>query len=44
MRDRSERVCSSYWSSSAQLSGKEKSIRLAIGPGVVEETDPAPFP
>ncbi len=43
MRDRRERVCSSYWSSSAVLSAKEKAIRLAMGPNQVDATDPEPF-
>ena len=43
MRDRSERVCSSYWSSSAQLPPRDKGIRLAIAPGAVEASDPEPF-
>ncbi len=43
MRDRSERVCSAYWSSSATIVPKEREIRLSIAPGAIEETDPEPF-
>jgi hypothetical protein len=43
MRDRAERVCSSYWSSSATLSPKDRGIQMAIAPGIVEALDPKPF-
>jgi hypothetical protein len=43
MRDRAERVCSSYWSSSAALTQKERGIQMAIPPGTVEAVDPQPF-
>ena len=35
MRDRSERVCSDSWDTEATLAPKDKSIKLAIGPGVI---------
>ena len=37
MRDRTERVCSFYWDSQAELPLKDKQIQLAIAPGVVEK-------
>ncbi len=43
MRDRSERVCSSYWSSDAVLGAKDRAVRVALAPGAVEATDPEPF-
>jgi hypothetical protein len=43
MRDRSERVCSSYWSYTAALLPKEHDIKLSIEPDRVEAMDPEPF-
>jgi len=43
MRDRSERVCSSYWTYTAALQPKEHDIKLAIEPNRVEAMDPQPF-
>ena len=43
MRDRAERLCSSYWTSNAVLSSREKPIQLSIQPDTVEPTDPEPF-
>ncbi len=43
MRDRSQRVCSAYWSSSASLTAKEKGVHLALAPGVIEAADLEPF-
>ncbi|MGH9628815.1 MAG: acetyltransferase, partial [Bryobacteraceae bacterium] len=36
MRDRSERVCSSYWEFEAKLPEKDRQIALAVAPGVVQ--------
>jgi hypothetical protein len=43
MRDRSERVCSFYWDSTAQLSQRDKDVALHILPGSVEGADREPF-
>jgi hypothetical protein len=43
MRDRSERVCSFYWDSTAALSQKDKEMALHILPGSVEGADREPF-
>ena len=43
MRDRSERVCSSYWSTTAALTAKEKMVQMAIRANTAEATDPEPF-
>jgi hypothetical protein len=43
MRDRSERVCSSYWDSEAFLSSKEKQISLVIQPGAISRSDGEQF-
>jgi hypothetical protein len=43
MRDRSERVCSFFWDSTAQLSQKDKDIALHILMGSVEGADREPF-
>jgi hypothetical protein len=43
MRDRSERVCSSYWSYTAALLPKDHDIKLSIEPSRVEAMDPLPF-
>jgi hypothetical protein len=43
MRDRSERVCSSYWDIEASLAPKDKQVALDIQPGIVQPTDKEPF-
>jgi hypothetical protein len=43
MRDHSERICSSYWSSSAELSAKDRGVKMAIRPEKVESFDAEPF-
>ena len=43
MRDRAERVCSSYWDSDAFLGPKEKQISLSIAPGAIERSDTEQF-
>jgi hypothetical protein len=39
MRDRAERVCSSYWDIEAVLPAKDKEMALDIAPGVVQAAD-----
>ena len=39
MRDRTERVCSSYWDIDANLPPKDKQVALEIRPGEVRATD-----
>jgi hypothetical protein len=43
MRDRSERVCSSYWEVEAVLPQKDKQMELVIAPGVVQSADHEQF-
>jgi hypothetical protein len=43
MRDRAERVCSSYWDTEAFLGPKEKQINLAIAPGIIDRSDGEQF-
>ncbi len=43
MRDRSERVCSFYWDSEAELAPKDKQLVLMIAPGVVQAAEQEPF-
>lgn len=43
MRDRSERVCSFYWDSTAALTGKDKEISLHILTGSIQSADKEPF-
>lgn len=43
MRDRSERVCSSYWDAEAVLASKDKQIALDLAPNTVQATDAEPF-
>jgi len=43
MRDRTERICSSYWDIEASLPPKDKQIALDIQPSVVQPTDREPF-
>jgi hypothetical protein len=43
MRDRAERVCSSYWDTEAELAPKDKQLALSIDPGAVEAVEPEVF-
>lgn len=43
MRDRSERVCSSYWDVEASLAPKDKSINLVMMPGKVQAAEGEQF-
>jgi hypothetical protein len=43
MRDRTERVCSSYWEVEATLPPKDKQISLDIQPNAIQPTDREPF-
>lgn len=43
MRDRTERVCSSYWEMDASLPPKDKQVALEIQPNAVQVTDKEPF-
>ena len=43
MRDRSERVCSSYWDVEATLPNKDRNMQLAIGAGVVQKIETESF-
>lgn len=43
MRDRSERVCSSYWTANAALSPKDGDIALSLRGGQVEPEEREPF-
>jgi hypothetical protein len=43
MRDRTERVCSSYWDSEATLPPKDRQVALEIAPGTIEAADSQPF-
>jgi hypothetical protein len=43
MRDRSERVCSSFWDAEATLPVKDKDVQLAMLPGHIEAADREPF-
>jgi len=43
IRDRSERVCSSYWDTDASLPGKEKQLSLVIPPGAIAASEREPF-
>lgn len=43
MRDRSERVCSSFWDAEAQLPVKDKDVQLSVLPGEIEAADREPF-
>jgi len=43
IRDRTERVCSSYWDTDASLPGKEKQLALVIQPNMVAAADREPF-
>jgi len=43
MRDRSERVCSSYWDIEAALPPKDRSMNLVLMPGVVKAAEAEQF-
>jgi hypothetical protein len=43
MRDRSERVCSSFWDAEAVLPTKDKDVQLALTPGSIAAGDSEPF-
>ena len=43
MRDRSERLCTSYWDTTAALSPKDHEVALSIRPNIVEPSDREPF-
>lgn len=43
MRDRSERVCSFYWDSEAQLTAKDKQLAVVLPPGTVAPSDAQQF-
>ncbi len=43
MRDRSERVCSSYWDSESVLSPRDRQIPLALAPGVIQASENEQF-
>jgi len=43
IRDRTERVCSSYWETDATLPGKEKQLSLVVQPNSVSPADKEPF-
>src|SRR6202521_1255550 len=43
IRDRSERVCSSYWDTEASLPGKEKQLSLVLPPSTIAAAEREPF-
>jgi hypothetical protein len=43
MRDRSERVCSSYWDVEATLSARDRQMVLQVTPGVIRASDSEQF-
>ena len=43
IRDRAERVCSSYWDSEAVIPAKDRPLSLAIQPGAIQRTDGEQF-
>jgi len=43
MRDRSERVCSSYWDSEASIVAKDRPMTLAINPGSIQQANAEQF-
>ncbi len=43
LRDRTERVCSSYWDVTAELPAKDKQVNLVIPPGIVQAADSEQF-
>ena len=43
MRDRAERVCSSYWDTQAQLADKDRQMALSIAPNAIRREDGEQF-
>jgi hypothetical protein len=43
MRDRAERVCSSYWDVDASLPARDKQLDLTIPPATIEASEKEPF-
>jgi hypothetical protein len=43
MRDRAERVCSSYWDTDAELTVRDKGLNLTLEPEAVRASDTEPF-
>jgi hypothetical protein len=43
MRDRSERVCSSYWDAEAAVAAKDRPMSLAIAPAAIQRADGEQF-
>ena len=43
MRDRAERICSSFWDHEASLVGKDKTISMVMPPGSVSQSDGEDF-
>ncbi len=43
MRDRTERVCSSYWDLEAELAPKDRPLSLILAPGAVAQAEPEEF-
>lgn len=43
MRDRAERICSTFWDHEAALIGKDKSISMVLAPGSVTQADGEDF-
>ena len=43
IRDRSERVCSSYWDAEATVAAKDRPMSLAIAPGAIQRSDGEQF-
>lgn len=43
MRDRTERVCSSYWDSEAALSDKDRQVSVVIPPGSIQRAEGEQF-
>ena len=43
MRDRAERICSTFWDHEATLTGKDKSVGVVLPPGTVAQADGEDF-
>ena len=43
MRDRAERVCSSYWDAEAAIAVRDRPMNPAIGPGLIQRADGEQF-
>ncbi|MGC9972215.1 MAG: acetyltransferase [Bryobacteraceae bacterium] len=43
MRDRTERLCSSYWDAEAVLSAKDRQLSLSLSPGAVQAAEAEQF-